>query len=163
MQAFGYDPTTCSRQPDTASLARAKYFKIQSWNTIPTTVADLKNSLLGGHPIIVAFAVYPDYFRLNATTNTTYDNTDGTKGACTVAPCLGGYHANAVVGYDDSRNAFKVINSWGTGWGSGGYGWIDYGFLTNGDLGLVAYIANDRTNPVGYPDSTFTWLAASGI
>jgi len=31
-----------------------------------------------------------------------------------------------VVGYDESRNAFKVINSWGVNWGNEGYLWIDY-------------------------------------
>jgi len=38
---------------------------------------------------------------------------------------LGG-HAVAIVGYDDSKQAFKIANSWGTGWGVNGYGWISY-------------------------------------
>lgn len=35
-------------------------------------------------------------------------------------------HAVTIVGYDDSKNAFKVMNSWGTNWGDAGFGWIDY-------------------------------------
>ena len=31
-----------------------------------------------------------------------------------------------VVGYDDDMNAFKVVNSWGKGWGNDGFVWIDY-------------------------------------
>jgi len=33
-----------------------------------------------------------------------------------------------VVGYDDSKNggSFQLINSWGSGWGNGGYFWITY-------------------------------------
>jgi len=32
-----------------------------------------------------------------------------------------------LVGYSDDRGAFKVMNSWGTQWGNGGFGWISYG------------------------------------
>ncbi len=41
-------------------------------------------------------------------------------------------HAQTIVGYNDSitdngdKGAFKVVNSWGTGWGASGYYWITY-------------------------------------
>lgn len=38
---------------------------------------------------------------------------------------LGG-HAICLDGYDDSRNCFRFVNSWGVRWGDGGYGWIPY-------------------------------------
>jgi hypothetical protein len=31
-----------------------------------------------------------------------------------------------LVGYDDAKRAFRLINSWGRSWGADGYGWIDY-------------------------------------
>ena len=37
-----------------------------------------------------------------------------------------GRHAITVVGYTERGQYFKVINSWGTGWGSGGFGRISY-------------------------------------
>ena len=37
-----------------------------------------------------------------------------------------GRHAMTVVGYDDRKQAIKVINSYGTAWGDGGFGWIAY-------------------------------------
>jgi hypothetical protein len=37
------------------------------------------------------------------------------------------YHAVLCIGYDDGKNAFKILNSWGTSrWGDSGYGWISY-------------------------------------
>ena len=39
------------------------------------------------------------------------------------------YHALVVVGFDDSKNAFRIRNSWGTGWGDNGSIWIDYTFF----------------------------------
>jgi C1A family cysteine protease len=37
-----------------------------------------------------------------------------------------GGHAMCVVGYDDNRGAFEIINSWGRKWGNGGFIWIPY-------------------------------------
>lgn len=45
-----------------------------------------------------------------------------------------GNHAMLMVGYDDAkgpRGAFRVVNSWDTGWGDDGFIWIDYDFLVN--------------------------------
>jgi len=38
----------------------------------------------------------------------------------------GGGHAMVVIGYDDSRNAWLVQNSWGSGFGDQGCFWYDY-------------------------------------
>jgi len=35
-------------------------------------------------------------------------------------------HAITLVGWDDTKNAWILRNSWGSGWGEGGYAWIDY-------------------------------------
>jgi hypothetical protein len=40
-----------------------------------------------------------------------------------------GFHALCVVGYNDYLGAFRVVNSWGTGWGESGYGWVSYNFM----------------------------------
>jgi C1A family cysteine protease len=37
-----------------------------------------------------------------------------------------GGHAMCVVGYDDDRGAFEIINSWGRKWGNGGFIWVPY-------------------------------------
>lgn len=38
-----------------------------------------------------------------------------------------GAHMVVIVGWDDDRGAWLMRNSWGTGWGDDGYGWIAYG------------------------------------
>lgn len=35
-------------------------------------------------------------------------------------------HFVVIIGYSPWRNAFLVKNSWGTDWGDGGYGWVNY-------------------------------------
>lgn len=41
------------------------------------------------------------------------------------------YHAMVLSGYDDSRNSFRVRNSWGSEWGDNGSIWVDYNFFCN--------------------------------
>lgn len=52
-----------------------------------------------------------------------------------------GGHAIALDGYDDSKKAFRFINSWGSSWGDDGYGWLPYSFLAyrNIDLGGMPF------------------------
>jgi len=40
-----------------------------------------------------------------------------------------GGHALCVVGYDDNTQRIKFKNSWGTGWGQNGYGYISYNYF----------------------------------
>ena len=35
-------------------------------------------------------------------------------------------HSMVLVGYDDSKKAFNIMNSWGTEWRNNGYCWIEY-------------------------------------
>ncbi len=49
-----------------------------------------------------------------------------------------GMHAMALVGYDESRQAFRLINSWGRTWGDGGYAWLAYDTFAR--LVIEAYV-----------------------
>ncbi len=40
------------------------------------------------------------------------------------------YHAMLITGYDDSRSAFRIQNSWGSSeWGDNGFIWVNYDFF----------------------------------
>ncbi|MDR1876260.1 MAG: hypothetical protein LBQ84_01405 [Flavobacteriaceae bacterium] len=41
-----------------------------------------------------------------------------------------GYHAMTIVDYDESKDAFKVLNSWGPKWGKNGWFWMHADVLT---------------------------------
>jgi hypothetical protein len=40
-----------------------------------------------------------------------------------------GLHAVTVIGYDEGRKAFRIVNSWGTNWGDKGFLWLNEDFV----------------------------------
>ena len=38
------------------------------------------------------------------------------------------------VGYDDSKQVFRVMNSWGSGWGQKGFFTLPYAYLASSEL-----------------------------
>jgi hypothetical protein len=115
------------RIPSASERQRATDFRIESWATVdPQSVDDVKGQLAQGHPVI---------FGADAGAN--LENLRGAdiyQGDTTVL----GQHAMTLVGYDDTRQAFRVINSWGTPWGERGLGWIDYTAFTS--MAREAYV-----------------------
>lgn len=53
-------------------------------------------------------------------------------------------HAITLVGWDDTKNAWLLRNSWGTNWGEGGYMWIDYGSNSVGAYAAWAMVKEDE-------------------
>ena len=53
-------------------------------------------------------------------------------------------HAVLLVGWDDVKQAWLIKNSWGEGWGFGGYGWMAYGTNNVGVHGSM-WVASTNT------------------
>ncbi|MCM8558453.1 C1 family peptidase [Sphingomicrobium sediminis] len=130
LSAMPYTPNPFTSIPESASEA-ALPFKIDGYRTVNFYNPDeVKAQLVKGFPVIIGAKTYQNFIDLPA--GEVWRQPVGS---------FRGNHAMVVVGYNDERNAFKVINSWGRQWGSEGYGWIDYGIFS-----LVvneAYIAVD--------------------
>ena len=131
-----YDPSDNRSQPSAAARAEAADYKIADWGAVQRTthavfVQEVKRHLAAGDPVLIGVPVYPDFHSLSES-NPVYDDASG---------AVSGAHAIVIVGYDDARSAFKIINSWGTDWGIGGYGWIDYD--ASDSLIWEAYVLED--------------------
>ncbi|MEW1913735.1 C1 family peptidase [Kitasatospora sp. NPDC085895] len=97
-------------------------------------LADIKAHAASGIPSMFGFAVY-ESIRHTANGNIPFPSPSENL--------LGG-HAVMVVGYDNNRavtnpldgstttGAFIIRNSWGTGWGDSGYGYIPYQYVLQG-------------------------------
>lgn len=103
------------RIPTRAERERASDFRVKRWLAVdPQQIDDVKGQLARGNPVIFGIYVGENFERLKG--KNVYRGEDKTTLA----------HAMTALGYDDQRQAFKVINSWGTLWGDNGFGWIDY-------------------------------------
>jgi C1A family cysteine protease len=118
-QSMPFTSTDCSLLPNSSQLTEAANYKITSYSSIYTSdLPAIKNSLVNKHPLIAAFTVDNSFFGAGpGFIWKTYSNTNGP------------FHCVAICGYDDSKHAVKIMNSWGTTWGEAGFSWIDYDFL----------------------------------
>jgi C1A family cysteine protease len=87
----------------------------------------MKGCLAAGYPFVFGFTVY-ESFESDAVAKTGVVEMPAPS-----EKVLGG-HAVVAVGYDDSTQRFIVRNSWGPGWGMGGYFTIPYAYLTDSNL-----------------------------
>lgn len=110
----------CSAMPNTTQKSEAAAFKIASYATVMINANTIKTYLALNKPVIVAGPVNMAFETLG----------NGQILGQFKGKSLGG-HCYCLVGYDDSKNAFKFQNSWGTSWASKGYGWISYTYINS--------------------------------
>ncbi len=99
-------------------------------------LARIKTYLAAGLPSMFGFTVYNSYAQAGTTGKFPFP-TAGEK--------IVGGHAIVACGYDDNmkiknlapgaietKGALLIRNSWGTGWGNAGYGWLPYEYVLKG-------------------------------
>lgn len=135
-----YTDRDCTQQPNNSAFQEAANFKIGSWATL-STVDEIKAELANSRPVIIGMRTDRSMSQLRGT-NSVYNPSSVPSG---------GGHAVTIVGYDNNRygGAFKVINSWGTQFGDGGYFWLPYDSLRRGIIREAYSVldAENTTNP----------------
>lgn len=92
-------------------------------------ILNVKRALAGGYPVPVAMLVPLSFLAVSGDTWTPgptdrADLADEIASNFTRQRVFG--HAMTVVGYDDARQAFRLVNSWGTRWADKGLCWVKY-------------------------------------
>lgn len=115
-------------------------FRIGSYQAIkPATDHNMiKSSLAAGKPVIIAVMLNQDFGNYRTGVYRSNPSSGG----------MGG-HAMVIVGYDDGRGAYKIMNSWGTGWGEGGFCWWAYKDIA--EYLWEAYTVEPARNPSPKP------------
>lgn len=106
-----YSDQICSVPSTSSQLLLNGYTRLNSNNQML-----LKQHIANFSVIPLGIVVYPDF---EAASGSAVYSPSG--GSCS----LGG-HCVALIGYDDTRQAFRIMNSWGTGWGDNGFLWVAY-------------------------------------
>jgi C1A family cysteine protease len=113
-----YTDAGCATQPTATQKSLAGGYKINRYEKVDGfSTAELKNLLLSNTPLLIGATVDEGFAGADA--SFVWKSGKGQS--------LGG-HALVIIGYDDAKNAFRVQNSWGTGWADSGYTWLDYGY-----------------------------------
>jgi C1A family cysteine protease len=115
-------------QPDSSQTAEASKYKASGIYSLGEgtywggngNIQNMKAWLASGDAVVIAIPVCDDFMYINQYGHDdVYDN---------VAGSYYGNHALCVVGY--GPKGFKIINSWGTGWGNSGYAYISYDMMS---------------------------------
>lgn len=120
------------------SFQAISYYRLDPPGTTPSNLlTQIKTYLANGLPSMFGFTVYSSISQANTNGGKIPYPTRGER-------VLGG-HAIDAVGYDDNlkikntnaggietTGALLIRNSWGTRWGSAGYGWLPYKYVLDG-------------------------------
>jgi Papain family cysteine protease len=128
-QEYVFDGGWCGRLPNEAELQRAAKYRIKGWSKFDARVVEkVKAQLARGLPVVFDMRPNAQFMQFKG---------DGVLDIPGVMN--GGGHSMLAVGYDDARQAFRIQNSWGRGFGEGGYAWLSYEFWTR-NVGEVGYV-----------------------
>jgi C1A family cysteine protease len=143
-QYWAYDIAKYDVEPSAFLYALADNYEATSYyrldpsgTTKAALLAAINTNLSAGLPAMFGFTVYSSYTQASAA------NQGAIPYPVSGDKVVGG-HAVMAVGYDDTKviknaastasttGALLIRNSWGTGWGNAGYGWLPYAYVQNG-------------------------------
>lgn len=122
-----YKQNLLTQRPSSVAYTEAAKHKVPLYYALQQSAYELKRCLANGYPFMFGVVVYGSFM-------------DEAAGATGIIPMPGmfesteGGHAILCVGYDDHKQLFKFQNSWGTGWGDRGYGYLPYHYMLNPNL-----------------------------
>ena len=118
-----YSDQACTPDP---SAADAENFRIGSFNRVVETDRHaIRAELAAGRAVVIGARLYDDF------PEATGDGVYTGSGNLLMQGEMHAAHAMAVVGYDDDRQAYRIMNSWSTQWGDAGFMWMGYDAFHN--------------------------------
>jgi hypothetical protein len=116
LSVLPYDANQCLTLPTQQQLSQyGDRFRIRGFRKVKDE-DDVKGEIYRDNPVI--FAIDAEGKAWDHYHSGIIDTTEGGCAACG--------HAMVIVGYDDEKQAFHFVNSWGTAWGEKGFGWLSY-------------------------------------
>ena len=125
-----YNDSDISTPPDDAANTRAGRFTASETASLFSGPNDddtekLKTFLNDTRqPFVLVIPIFNDFPRTSVPHDTVYNLT-----LPATAENFHGLHAITIVGYDDNKKAFLMVNSWGKNWGDGGFLWLAEDFI----------------------------------
>jgi hypothetical protein len=137
--ALGED---CTQQPSDKAITNANNFRIKEALTVfertasvDEKIAQIKACLADNVPVVVNMQLYKSFYELpqgTTTWRTMYDDT------------YLGRHFLVVIGYNEARQVFEVMNSWGKNWADNGFAFVNCETFARWSLGAYHFVLNDN-------------------
>lgn len=155
-----FDPKTCKQIPGSDIKALASSFKIKDFYKLFESSAsseqkinETKNSLNAKKPVVIGMMVSETFNRVGPSGEWNPPSNDNNIGG----------HALCVIGFDDAKQRFEIINSWGTDWGNKGFftiSYSDYGKLCK--YGFQFTLNSTVVNPITSLSGNFQFKKYAG-
>ncbi len=123
---------------------------ITDYASVTQTPDQIKGAIASGHGVIIGFTVY-------SSMETPAVDKSGIVPMPTMFDRIQGGHAVILVGYSESSKLYKFRNSWGTGWGASGYGFLPFAYVHNPRLADDFWVINTLVNPTPPTPPVGTW------
>ncbi len=142
LNTMAYNQNDYLTQPNAQQKEAAKPFQAKDYSYIwrgagNNDVNEIKAHLAAGDPVALGIPVYQAFYFCQG----------NWVGVPASSEQFYGNHGICAVGYDDSagggQGGIKVVNSWGSEWGAGGYTYLSYQFVAN--YVWEAWTMTDRT------------------
>ena len=129
-ETYPYDPDCKNDTPHSEAFDEAVNYKISKAWKVRTDANEFKYVLSKGYPIIFGCKLTEAFHATRGkgripTPNPSDENANNH-----------GLHAMLIVGYYESHKLFVVRNSWGEGWGYGGYCFMPYDYIANEEFNI---------------------------
>jgi C1A family cysteine protease len=135
-----YDTNQFAVKPPDTCYNQATQYKASAYYSIDNNLGEMKDCLAQGHPFVFGFNVFDGFESDTVAVTGVVPMPTGNEAA------IGG-HAVLAIGYIDGpldttiggqaitlSQVIIVQNSWGDGWGDGGYFYMPYSYISNPGL-----------------------------
>jgi C1A family cysteine protease len=143
-----YDINQFDVRPSDSAYVSANKDLVTVYRRVAVDPVSIMSAIALGYPVIVGFTVYDSFMT----------STDGNIPMPKQTEGVQGGHAVIVVGYDQVTRRFKFENSWGTSWGTDGYGTLPFEYLGSivygGDYWIVTSDESAGPPPAPIPPPT---------
>lgn len=120
---WAFKLSNISVKPNCCCYYTGKRNQVLQYLSVAHDLNEIKQCLTLCHPVAFGFMVFSSFMTEEVAIT-------GVAPIPTVNDSALGGHAVVAIGYDDSKNALIVRNSWGTGWGQNGYFYMPYEYIT---------------------------------
>jgi C1A family cysteine protease len=142
-----FNPADCSILPGYLEDKKAQFFKIKDFTPLfkdltskDSKISNVINALASNKPVVIGLKLRKSFSNINKYgVYSPTENEGFTNGKHSA-------HALCIVGYDNNKGQFEVMNSWGKDWGNKGFFFLKYNDFVKDCFEAYSFTVNQSIN-----------------